>query len=151
MAFISTVKLSSDAAFALAPGANGASALSSLGLRAGTYGASADDTKLAAIDISTQQGASNALSVIDKAIDMVSAYQARVGAQQNRLETRADFLNGLNLATSTAYGNVMNADMASETANLAAAKIRVDGSTAMLAQATQINQQMVSYLLKQFV
>ncbi len=151
MTFISSVKLSSDAAFTLSPGANGATVLASLGLRAGTYGASADDTKLAAIDISTQQGASNALSVIDKAIDMVSAYQARVGAQQSRLENRVDYLSEMNISTSAAYGNVMNADLAAETANLAAAKIRVDGSTAMLAQASQINQQMVSYLLKQFI
>ena len=151
MTFIASVKLSSDAAFTLAPGAHGAAALASLGLRAGSYGASADDTKLAAIDISTQQGASNALSVIDKAVDMVSAYQARVGAQQSRLENRVDYLSEMNISTSAAYGNVMNADIAAETANLAAAQIRVEGSTAMLAQASQINQQMVSYLLKQFI
>ena len=82
---------------------------------------------------------------------MVSAYQARVGAQQSRLENRVDYLSEMNISTSAAYGNVMNADIAAETANLAAAQIRVEGSTAMLAQASQINQQMVSYLLKQFI
>ncbi len=151
MTFISTVRLSSEAAFSLSPGANGTTTLANLGLRAGTYGASLEDTKLAAIDISTQQGATNALTVIDKAIDMISAYQSRVGAQQNRLDLRIDYLQETGISSTAAYANVMNADLAAETANLASAKIRVDGSTAMLAQATQINQQMVSYLLKQFV
>lgn len=150
MSFISTVTLSSDAAFTLAPGSNGATTLASLGLRAGTYGGSSDDVKLAALDISTQTGASNALDVIDDAIDMIGKYQALVGAQQNRLDSRATWLDDLYTTTSTAYGSIMNADLAEETANLASAKIRVDGSTAMVAQAGTITQEMVTYLLKQF-
>ncbi len=150
MSFISTVTLRSDAAFTLAPGSNGATTLASLGLRAGTYGGSAGEVKLAALDISTQTGASNALSVIDDAIDMIGNYQALVGAQQNRLDSRAALLDDLYTTTSTAYGNIMNADLAAETANLASARIRVEGSTAMVAQAGKITQEMVSYLLKQF-
>ncbi len=150
MTFISTVTLSSEAAFTIAPGANGATALASLGLRAGTYGGSTSDVKLSALDISTQTGGSNAMSVIEDAIDMVSRYQSLVGAQENRLGFRADYLDSSYLATTSAYNNVMNADLAEETANLASAQIRADGSTAMVAQAATMSKEMVAYLLRQF-
>jgi len=106
--------------------------------------------KLAALDISTQTGASNALDVIDDAIDMIGQYQSLVGAQQNVLDYRSTFLDSLYTTTSSAYDNIMNADLAEETTNLTSAQIRVDGSTAMVAQAATITKEMVTYLLKQF-
>ena len=150
MSFIGTVTLSSDAAFTVAPGSNGAATLATLGFRAGTYGGSTDDVKLSALDISTQTGASNALDVIDDAIDMIGQYQSLVGAQQNILDYRATFLDSLSTTTSSAYDNIMDADLAEETANLTSAQIRVDSSTAMVAQAATITKEMVTYLLKQF-
>ncbi len=150
MTFISTVKLTSDAVFTVAAGSNGATRLSTLGLRDGTYGATAGDVKLSSVDVSTQTGGSNALAVIDDAIDMIGEYQALVGAQQNRLDYRATLLDSVYTTTSSAYDNIMDADIAEETANLTSAKIRVDGSTAMVAQAATITQEMVAYLLKQF-
>lgn len=150
MTFISTVKLTSDAVFTVAAGSNGATRLAALGFRDGTYGATAEDVKLSSIDISTQTGGSNALAVIDDAIDMIGEYQSLVGAQQNRLDYRATLLDSVYTTTSSAYDNIMNADIAEETANLTAAQIRVDGSTAMVAQAATITKEMVAYLLKQF-
>ncbi len=150
MTFISTVTLSSDAVFTVAAGSNGATTLSNLGFRAGTYGATAEDVKLSAVDVSTQTGASNALDVIDDAIDMIGEYQSLVGAQQNRLDYQSTYLDSLYTTTSGAYGNIMNADLAEETANLTSAQIRVNGSTAMVAQAATITKEMVTYLLKQF-
>jgi flagellin-like hook-associated protein FlgL len=44
-------------------------------------------------------------------------------------------------------GHIMNADIASETANLAAGQIQQDASTAMLTQAVSMNKSLVSYLL----
>ena len=150
MTFISTVTLSSDAVFTVAPGSNGATKLAALGFRAGTYGATAEDVKLSAVDVSTQTGASNALSVIDDAIDMIGEYQSLVGAQQNRLDFQSTYLDSVYTTTTGAYDNIMNADIAEETANLTSAQIRVDGSTAMVAQAATITKEMVTYLLKQF-
>ncbi len=150
MTYIGTVTLSSDAAFSVAAGSNGATTLATLGFRAGTYGGSTDDVKLSALDISTQTGASNALSVIDDAIDMIGEYQSLVGAQQNRLDYRSTLLDSLYTSTTSAYDNIMDADLAEETANLTSAQIRVDGSTAMVAQSATITKEMVTYLLKQF-
>ena len=150
MAFISTVKLSSSATFTLAAGTNGATNMQTLGFRAGTYGGSADDTKIAALNISTQTGGSNALTVIDKAIEMVSSYQALAGAQNNVLDYRKTLNTNQSTIRSTAYGNVMNADLAAEAANLAAAEIRKNASAAMVAQANLMSKQVVSYLLKPY-
>lgn len=150
MTFISTVTLSSDAVFTVAAGSNGATTLSNLGFRAGTYGATAEDVKLSSVDVSTQTGANNALEVIDDAIDMISKYQSLVGAQQNRLDYQSTYLDSVYTTTLSAYGNIMNADIAEETANLTSAQIRVNGSTAMVAQAATITKEMVTYLLKQF-
>ena len=52
---------------------------------------------------------------------------------------------------SSAYGNIMNADMAEETANLASAQIQRDAATAMLAQSHTMNKELVAYLLKSVV
>ncbi|MEY3979441.1 MAG: hypothetical protein RLZZ375_870 [Pseudomonadota bacterium] len=150
MAFISTVKLSSSATFTLAAGTNGATNMQTLGFRAGTYGGSADDTKIAALNISTQTGGSNALTVIDKAIEMVSSYQALAGAQNNVLDYRKTLNNNQSTIRSTAYGNVMNADLAAEAANLASAEIRKNAAAAMVAQANLMSKQVVSYLLKPY-
>ncbi len=150
MAFISTVKLSSSATFTLAAGTNGATNMQTLGFRAGTYGGSADDTKIAALNISTQTGGSNALTVIDKAIEMVSSYQAVAGAQNNVLDYRKTLNTNQSTIRSTAYGNIMNADLAAEAANLASAEIRKNASAAMVAQANLMSKQVVSYLLKPY-
>lgn len=151
MTFISTVKLSSSSTFTLAAGTNGAANMQTLGFRAGTYGGSADDTKIATLNISTQTGGSNALTVIDKAIEMVSSYQALAGAQNNVLDYRKALNTNQSTIRSTAYGNVMNADLAAEAANLAAAEIRKNASAAMVAQANLMSKQLVSYLLKPYL
>ena len=150
MAFISTVKLSSSATFTLAAGTSGATRMQTLGFRAGTYGGSADDTKIAALNISTQTGGSNALTVIDKAIEMVSSYQSLAGAQNNVLDYRKTLNTNQSTIRSTAYGNVMNADLATEAANLASAEIRKNAAAAMVAQANLMSKQVVSYLLKPY-
>ena len=150
MAYISTVKLTSSATFSLSAGTNGATNMQTLGFRAGTYGGSADDTKIAALNVSTQTGGSNALTVIDKAIEMVSSYQALAGAQNNVLDYRKSLNTNQSTIRSTAYGNVMNADLAAEAANLAAAEIRKNAAAAMVAQANLMSKQVVSYLLKPY-
>jgi flagellin-like hook-associated protein FlgL len=66
----------------------------------------------------------------------------------NVMTAHSDVLTSVSTAYSTAYGNVMNADLAQETANLASAQIMRDGATAMLAQANGMNKEIVSYLLR---
>jgi len=148
--YIATVKLYSEATFAVSAGTEGYSDFTTLGFVAGTYGGSSDDTRVSELDISTQTGGSNAMSVLDDAIDMVSSYQALVGAQENLLGYQSDYVTASNVAATTAYGNIMDYDLATETTALAAAQIKQNGAMAMLAQAN-VSQEMVAYLLKQYI
>ena len=148
--YTATVKLYSEATFAVSAGTEGYSDFTTLGFVAGTYGGSSDDTRVSELDISTQTGGSNAMSVLDDAIDMVSSYQALVGAQENILGYQSDYVTATNVAATTAYGNIMDYDLAAETTALASAQIKQNGAMAMLAQAN-ISQDMVAYLLKQFI
>lgn len=148
--YIATVKLYSEATFTVAAGTEGYSDFTTLGFVAGTYGGSSDDTRVSELDISTQTGGSNAMSVLDDAIDMVSSYQALVGAQENLLGYQSDYITSTNVAATTAYGNIMDYDLAAETTALAAAQIKQNGAMAMLAQAN-VSQEMVAYLLKQYI
>ena len=148
--YIATVKLYSDATFTVGAGTEGYSDFTTLGFVAGTYGGSSDDTRVSELDISTQTGGSNALTVLADAIDMVSSYQALVGAQENVLGYQSDYVDTTAVAATTAYGNIMDYDLAAETTALASAQIRQNGAMAMLAQAN-ISQDMVAYLLKQYI
>jgi flagellin len=100
------------------------------------------------IDISSTTDASNAVGYIDSAIETINAYQSYMGAMDNVMTAQNNVLTGASMAYSTAYGNVMNADMAQETANLASAQVQRDGATAMLAQANGMNKEIVAFLLK---
>ncbi|MEY2824686.1 MAG: hypothetical protein RLZ64_1224 [Pseudomonadota bacterium] len=148
--YISTVKMYSDATFTVSAGTEGYSDFTTLGFVAGTYGGSSDDTRVSELDISTQTGGSNAMTVLDDAIDMVSSYQALAGAQENILGYQTDYVAATSIAATTAYGNIMDYDLAAETTALASAQIKQNGAMAMLAQAN-ISQDMVAYLLKQFI
>ena len=88
------------------------------------------------------------LSTITSQISTLSAYQSYMGAMANVMTVQSDALTSISTAYSSAYGNIMNADLAQETANLAAAQIQRDGATAMLAQANGMNKEIVAFLLK---
>jgi flagellin-like hook-associated protein FlgL len=48
------------------------------------------------------------------------------------------------------YGNIMNADLAKEATNLAAAQIRQSSAAAMVAQGNLMNRELIGYLLKPY-
>ena len=103
---------------------------------------------MSALSVSSTGNATTAVTAIDSAIDDVSEYQAYIGAKASVLQVQSDMATSTITNFSGAYGNIMNADLAAETANLASAQIRQDGATAMLAQATSMNKELVAYLLK---
>lgn len=103
---------------------------------------------VSALSVSSTGHATTAVTAIDAAIDDVSEYQAYIGAKASVLQVQSDMATSTITNFSGAYGNIMNADLAAETANLASAQIRQDGATAMLAQATSMNKELVAYLLK---
>lgn len=99
-------------------------------------------------DLTLAANASTMADAIETAQGTVSDYQAYIGGMTNVLTFHNDALTSVSTAYSAAYGNTMNADLAQETANLAAAQIRRDGATAMLSQANSMNKEVVAFLLK---
>lgn len=97
--------------------------------------------------ITLSSGGANGISAIDSAIDTVAAKLAQVGGYQKSLEGSLDLADSNILSKSSQYGSVMNADLALEATNLAAARIRQDSATAVLAQANSMNRTIADYLL----
>ena len=83
---------------------------------------------------------------IDAAINTVSTNRATLGAAQNRFEAVISNLQVSVENQSAARSRIMDADYASETANLSRSQILQQAGTAMIAQANQMPQQVLSLL-----
>lgn len=110
--------------------------------------ASTSTLGISALDISTAAGASSAITALNTASDTIGSYISTIGAYANIMDIRTSFTNSMISNKTTAYDSIMKADIAQETASLAAAEIRRSASSAMLAQANSMNKDVVSYLLK---
>lgn len=98
------------------------------------------------IDISTQDSASDAIKVIQTAIENVSAERSKLGAYQNRLEHTINNLGTASENLTSAESRIRDVDMASEMMEFTKMSILQQASTAMLAQANQ-QPQMILQLL----
>ncbi|MDL5039199.1 flagellin [Comamonas sp. Y6] len=98
------------------------------------------------VDISSQSGAWDALQRIDKAIDKVNASRGELGAIQTRFEKATENIDIQSENLSAARGRITDADFAKETANLSRTQILQQAGTAMVAQANQLPQQVLSLL-----
>lgn len=98
-------------------------------------------SSLDAIDVTTAQGAADALLLIDAAIDAVSSQRSELGAfQRNTLESN---LNNLRIAAENlgaAESTFRDADLALEMAEFTKLQILAQTGVAMMAQANQIPQ-----------
>jgi flagellin len=103
---------------------------------------------LTGLSVESENNATTSVGLIDNAIDTVTGYQSYIGAMENILDIHSNVATKNILNYSSAYGRIMNADLAQETANLASAQIQQDAATAMLAQSNKMNKELVSYLLK---
>ncbi len=112
----------------------------------GNLKAYATGAKAKAIDISSQAGAQTVLDDMDTDIDTVNKARSTAGALQSRFEAVINQLQVSSENTSAARGRIMDADFASETANLSRAQILQQAGTAMIAQANQLPQQVMQLL-----
>ena len=101
---------------------------------------------VAASDITTSAFANTALGVLDTAIEGVNSTRAGLGASMSRLEYASDNLQNVAQNTASARSRVLDADYAAETTELARTQIIQQASTAMLAQANQSQQAVLSLL-----
>ena len=112
-------------------------------------GATVVKSKQSGIDslsVSTQANAWVALKKIDSALDQVNAARGQLGALQTRFEKTVENIDIMNENISAARGRIVDADFASETANLSRTQILQQAGTAMVAQANQLPQQVLSLL-----
>ena len=103
-------------------------------------------TQLDDIQVESQAEATRAVETLDKALGEVSSAQAKLGAIQNRLQHNIDNLSKGAMLTEQAVGRVVDADFASETSSLSKQQILNQAATAMLAQANQSKQSVLSLL-----
>ena len=146
VAFISTVTLSSDNAFKIEAGSNGISNLEKLGFRQGTFGGTDNGVKINQVDVTTVSGANQAIVAIDAALNTVSAAQAKSGALNNRLDVVINNLAESSQNMQASRSRILDTDYATETTNLAKQQIISQAATAMLAQANQSSQSVLSLL-----
>jgi flagellin len=104
------------------------------------------DLGIAAIDLSTVAGASAALALLDTAIDTVDTGRAGLGAAQNRFQATVSNLTSVVTNLSEARSRVEDADFSAETTQLAKSQILNQAATAMLAQANQSQQGVLSLI-----
>lgn len=99
-----------------------------------------------ASNISTAGGADTAMGAVDTALTAVATTRASLGAGQSRLESVVNNLTANVTNLSDARSRIQDADFSAETAALAKAQILSQASTAMLAQANQSQQTVLSLL-----
>lgn len=97
-------------------------------------------------DVSTATAANALLTSVGTELDSISSARAALGAGQNRLESAVNTLssNAINLAD--ARSQIEDTDYSAETTALAKSQILSQASTAMLAQANQSQQNVLSLL-----
>lgn len=110
------------------------------------YFGSSQGASLSGLNISTSATASAAITTIDNAIEKVSSYRSKLGAMENRLNSAVNNLSNVVTNTAASRSRIQDTDYASETTALAKAQIISQAATAMLAQANQQPQSVLSLL-----
>ncbi len=97
-------------------------------------------------NVSTATAANGLLATLDTEIDSISNARSSLGAGQNRLESVVNTLTSNVTNLSDARSRIEDADYSAETTALAKAQILSQASTAMIAQANQSQQNVLSLL-----
>lgn len=106
-----------------------------------TTGLEIDDVYVMDMELSQRS-----ITKIDKALEILSATRATVGAQMNRLEYTISNLDTARENLTAAESRIRDLDIAEETTNLTKNQILVQSATSMVAQANKIPQQALSLL-----
>lgn len=98
------------------------------------------------VNIGTENGAQEAISIYDDAITKVTSIRAKLGAYQNRLEHTISNLDVTNENMQEALSRIEDVDMAEEMANYTQKNVLAQAGTSMLAQANQRPQTILTLL-----
>jgi flagellin len=95
----------------------------------------------------TDQATANAsITAVSNAIATVNTGRSEMGATMNRLQYAADNLASVSANATESRGRILDTDYAAETTELARTQIIAQAGTAMLAQANQMKQTVLSLL-----
>jgi len=113
------------------------------------FGAAAFDAAglgVDAVDISDVTGSQSAIADIDAALQQIDDQRSALGAVQNRFENTISNLQNIAENVSASRGRIQDTDFAAETANLSKNQVLQQAGTAILAQANQLPQAVLSLL-----
>jgi flagellin len=96
--------------------------------------------------ITSQANSNTAIAALDVAIATVNTGRSEMGATMNRLQYAADNLANISANATESRGRILDTDYAAETTELARTQIIAQAGTAMLAQANQMKQTVLSLL-----
>ncbi|RJG09865.1 flagellin [Pseudomonas cavernicola] len=102
--------------------------------------------KVSNVDLTTAEGAQKAVIAIDDAIRAIDSQRAELGAVQNRFDNTIVNLQNIGENVSAARGRIQDTDFAAETANMTKNQVLQQAGTAILAQANQLPQAVLSLL-----
>jgi flagellin len=111
------------------------------GLNTAETGSTLDTARLTSV-----ASATNAMTQVDTALKALSTARAEAGAYSNRLQHTVGNLMNVSQRLKEALSGVEDADYAAESANLARGMVLAQAGTAMLAQANQSPQYILSLL-----
>jgi flagellin len=130
-----------------------AGTLATAGVEVGLTGVAASVTAAASassfakdLDVTTFAGAQQALEVVDAALTSVNGARADLGAIQNRFTSVVANLQTSSENLAASRSRIRDTDFAKETAELTRTQILQQAGTAMLAQANQVPQNVLSLL-----
>ena len=126
-------------------GADAAVVLAQTGLTADTYEGTAQ-TGFANLDITSVDGADDAILAMDGALKAVNDARANLGAIQNRFSSVVANLQTTSENMAASRSRIQDTDFAAETASLTRAQILQQAGTAMLAQANSLPNSVLSLL-----
>ncbi|MBW8453337.1 MAG: flagellin [Pseudomonas sp.] len=141
-----TIDLVSSKDFSLSNGAATPGAPGEFATAAVEGAPSSTSINIDSADISTAKGAQEAVILIDAAIKTIDSQRADLGAVQNRFDNTIANLQSISENVSAARGRIQDTDFAAETANLSKNQILQQAGTAILAQAKQLPQAVLSLL-----
>lgn len=117
-----------------------------VGFVAADSATAAASANMASLDISSYGGAQLAIQQADAAQKQINTARASLGAVQSRFDNAIANIQINSENTTAARSRIMDTDFASETANLTRGQILQQAGTAMLSQANQLPQQVLSLL-----
>ena len=97
-------------------------------------------------DVLSVAGANSAIQSVDAALTSVSTLRSTLGAIQNRFQSTINSLSAVSENLAASRSRILDTDFASETAALTRAQILQQAGTAMVAQANQVPQNVLSLL-----